>query len=525
MGGVSNTFSSPGRTSRNTSKDQISVGCYRVTERDEERDRQISETNVEVKNAAQRLQTIEELLKNNGLQHVENTAESDGATLQAALAREQILLQEKQNELEEEKASHEVTRARLEEVTHQATSQAEEIKRAHICSEEHASNLQRIMNDAAEDQQLRNKEINSLKAEKEELKREKENMLREDANKQEEIRNLKRELKERGSRADVDKRKYESQSADQLERHNESRRQADLQHQQELSAETRRVNKAERDKRDLEEKLRVVQEQHRMRDEQHNAKMEDVMFQFSQSQERIQQLEMELQAGERQRTELREQQRELQTCKALLERERSETQARARDTELRVQEFDAREHQLQTRERQLQVSQQEAHRAQQEVERARQEQNRLRDEQDAIETQRSQELERRAAEFQQQKPRLAAAEKEVKRLQVVVQEQKLLLWKCQSVHKQEMSSQQTLSPGEAQRIFKCREESVARKCSQLTSELLDKAEWIASLEGCVGNVLRFLEERHIRVEDLKASRFLCDNVEEINYIMSLRLSK
>lgn len=504
---------------------------YKVTERDEERDRQITETNQEVKTNSQRLHTIEEMLKKNGYQHLETTAEP-GEDVQS-------LLQETQNALEKEKARCDIAEASHEETRRELEQVKRDVEESGKLYEEHLQKMQEQWNQLNEVNKANKNEIAYFKTEKEELtqevkslQREKENMFREGTTMKEDIRKLQRELNEQGSRAEIEKRKYDSQSAEQLEKHKESRSQADLK----LSAETRRADKAERDKGDLAEKLRATQDQLRTRDIQHQeAKeavtiqhqeaMEGVVHQLRQKQEQLEQLDMERQVGERQRNELQKQQRDLQASKAHFERERSEMESRDRETQLRIQEFDKREHELQTRDRQLQVSLQEA-------ERARLEHNRWREEQDAIETQRSQELERRAAELQEQKPRLALAEKEnkrlqaeIKRLQAAVQEQKALLWKCERMHKTEIASQQILSAGEAARIFKCREDSVARSKNQLAIELLDKDETIASLEGCVGNILRFLEARHIRIEDLKESRLLCDNIEDIDNVMSSRLGR
>lgn len=252
-----------------------------------------------------------------------------------------------------------------------------------------------------------------------------------------------------------------------------------------LAQSQQQVHQAEKEREGVMNQLAQSQQQvHQLKKEQ-----EGVMYQRAQSQQQIHQLENEREAGERHRIEL---QKQIEASKLHGERER-------RDFEARERELQTREHDFLRQKSEAEVSLQEA------------------------EKKTMQEIEQRAAELREQKPRLVAAEKEVKRLQGVVQEQKLLLWKCESIHKAEISAQQIVSPGEAQKILRCREESAARERNKLTAELLEKAEKVACLEGCVGNVLRFLEERHIRVEELKGSRFLCDNVEEIdNAVLRLR---
>lgn len=91
--------------------------------------------------------------------------------------------------------------------------------------------------------------------------------------------------------------------------------------------------------------------------------------------------------------------------------------------------------------------------------------------------------------------RSLSLDREVKRLNQVVHDQKALLWKSESVHRQLVENQSFCSPGEAQKILKCREDSNARAVSRLNIELMQKDSDIEDLQRHVAELEAALQHR------------------------------
>lgn len=93
-----------------------------------------------------------------------------------------------------------------------------------------------------------------------------------------------------------------------------------------------------------------------------------------------------------------------------------------------------------------------------------------------------QQLEQQQADLRDQCVKLSVADKENKRLGGVVQDQKVLLWDCESQVRQDRNASKLLAPGEAARILKFREESFACQNAKLHIDLAKRDGLIEDME-------------------------------------------
>jgi len=486
-GSLSKMQGSPGRV----------VPCNPVDESESARDRKMDYI-------ADKMGTLEEMMirqtaKEPANSEVKERQSADGpydphaGNYKALYEEEQRHKQGMILRLQQEEKDHARTRFEREEVQRENAGMNQGL----VSAKDDIDRTERLYEHFMQELESKKKQILELTDDKDKLSRENSSLISEKSDWQQRLQDEKedKECQMREMAAELNSEKVRRQALEKqndivTKRHLESRSLSEQQFAQEVQAETKRADNAEKELRsanfaktaqqqerlELQENLHEMREEHRIaRDviEKSELEKQDIAHQLEKSELEKQDIAYQLDAAQQQVEEIRKSERRERTRQ--VEQLKLEEQGKVDEAWSRLQvaqaELDGKEQDLRQQKACLTSSEQ------------------------ALEQHRK-ELEHHMLENRDQSKKLTVVDKENKRLGGVVQDQKVLLWECESLTRQDRNAGKLMTPGEAARILKCRDDSFASENSKLQVK-------VATYEGLIEDIEQDLRDTKAENDHLK----------------------